>query len=62
MKQARIADQAIWQEGAVSWFLAVLEVQKDRYFLPLAMAWEDEEEQDQAADKHKQAEAIRDRD
>jgi len=45
VKQARIADHAIWQEGAVGWLLAILEIQKEKYFVPLAMAWEDEEEQ-----------------
>jgi maltose alpha-D-glucosyltransferase/alpha-amylase len=45
VKQARIDDSAVWQEGAVGWFLGVLQVQKEKYFVPLAMAWEDEEEQ-----------------
>jgi maltose alpha-D-glucosyltransferase/alpha-amylase len=45
VKQARIADHAIWQEGPVSWLLALLEVAAQKYFLPLALAWEDEEEQ-----------------
>jgi maltose alpha-D-glucosyltransferase/alpha-amylase len=45
VKQARIADHAVWQEGPVSWLLALLEVSSEKYFLPLALAWEDEEEQ-----------------
>jgi maltose alpha-D-glucosyltransferase/alpha-amylase len=45
VKQARIDDSAVWQEGAVGWFLGILQVQKEKYFVPLAMAWEDEEEQ-----------------
>jgi maltose alpha-D-glucosyltransferase/alpha-amylase len=45
VKQAALADHVIWQEGAVGWLLGIFEVQKDRYFVPLAMAWEDEEEQ-----------------
>jgi maltose alpha-D-glucosyltransferase/alpha-amylase len=44
VKQAALADYAIWQEGAVGWLLGMFEVQKERYFVPLAMAWEDEED------------------
>ncbi|HEV7477904.1 MAG TPA: putative maltokinase, partial [Burkholderiales bacterium] len=45
VKQARIVDHAVWQEGPVSWLLAFLGVSSDKYFVPLALAWEDEEEQ-----------------
>jgi maltose alpha-D-glucosyltransferase/alpha-amylase len=45
VKQATLADHAIWQEGAVGWLLGILEIQKEKYFVPLAMAWEEEEEQ-----------------
>src|SRR5258705_1933525 len=45
IKQARIVDHAVWQEGPVSWLLAFLGVSSEKYFVPLALAWEDEEEQ-----------------
>ena len=45
IERARIADQAIWQEGKVSWVLALLEIgagpDAATYFMPLALAWED---------------------
>jgi maltose alpha-D-glucosyltransferase/alpha-amylase len=44
VKQAVLADHTIWQEGAVGWLLGLFEVQKERYFVPLAMAWEEEED------------------
>jgi maltose alpha-D-glucosyltransferase/alpha-amylase len=40
-----ILDYAIWNVGAISWLLAMVEVKGSLYFLPLALAWEDEEEQ-----------------
>ena len=46
--RARITDQAIWEEGRVSWVLALLEIgsgpEAASYFMPLALAWEDDEE------------------
>jgi maltose alpha-D-glucosyltransferase/alpha-amylase len=48
IERARIADQAIWQDGKVSWVLALLEIgsglEAACYFMPLALAWEDDEE------------------
>jgi maltose alpha-D-glucosyltransferase / alpha-amylase len=45
VKQAALADHAIWQEGSVGWLLGIFGIQKEKYFVPLAMAWEEEEEQ-----------------
>jgi len=42
---AAILDHAIWNAGAISWLLAWIEVKGTLYFLPMALAWEDEEEQ-----------------
>ena len=48
IERARIVDQAIWQADKVSWVLALLEVgtgpEAASYFMPLALAWEDDEE------------------
>ncbi len=48
IERARIADQAIWEEGRLSWVLARLEggtgTETASYFMPLALAWEDDEE------------------
>src|SRR5262249_26382626 len=44
VKQAALADHAIWQEGAVGWLLGIFEIEKQKYFVPLAMAWEEEED------------------
>jgi maltose alpha-D-glucosyltransferase/alpha-amylase len=44
VKRAVLADHAIWQEGAVGWLLGVFEIEKQDYFVPLAMAWEEEED------------------
>ncbi|MGQ0547592.1 MAG: putative maltokinase, partial [Betaproteobacteria bacterium] len=43
--RASILDYAIWNVGAISWLLAWLEVKGTLYFLPMALAWEEEEEQ-----------------
>jgi maltose alpha-D-glucosyltransferase/alpha-amylase len=40
-----LLDHAIWSEGPISWLLAWIEVKGSLYFLPLALAWEEEEEQ-----------------
>jgi maltose alpha-D-glucosyltransferase/alpha-amylase len=50
VESARIVDSAIWQVGemrggAISWLLLVLGVGEASYFLPLALAWEDDEQQ-----------------
>jgi maltose alpha-D-glucosyltransferase/alpha-amylase len=39
-----LRDHAVWSVGAVSWLLAWVEAKDSAYFLPLALAWEDEEE------------------
>ncbi len=48
IERARIADHALWQEGKVSWVIALLEVgtaaEPASYFMPLALAWESDEE------------------
>ncbi|HZM33680.1 MAG TPA: maltose alpha-D-glucosyltransferase [Burkholderiales bacterium] len=43
--RAEIRDHAIWSVGGISWLLALLEVREHVYFLPMALAWEDDEEQ-----------------
>lgn len=49
IKRARLADQAIWEDGGNSWMLPLLELEgppeKATYFMPLALAWEDRDEQ-----------------
>jgi maltose alpha-D-glucosyltransferase / alpha-amylase len=42
---ARIEDHAVWEVGGLSWLLTILGVGNGAYFLPLALAWEEEEEQ-----------------
>jgi maltose alpha-D-glucosyltransferase / alpha-amylase len=48
IERARIVDHVIWQEGKMSWVLALLETgtasESGSYFMPLALAWEDGEE------------------
>jgi maltose alpha-D-glucosyltransferase/alpha-amylase len=43
--RAEIRDHAVWSFGAMSWLLAWVQVKGESYFLPLALAWEDEEDQ-----------------
>jgi maltose alpha-D-glucosyltransferase/alpha-amylase len=47
--EARIRDYAIWgvgetRGGAINWLMTILEVGKSTYFLPMALAWEEDEE------------------
>jgi len=46
--RVRLAEQALWETRGATWMLAQVEVEldgkADRYFLPLALAWEDAEE------------------
>jgi maltose alpha-D-glucosyltransferase/alpha-amylase len=46
--RARIVDQAVWQEGKTSWLLALIDIvapaETASYFMPLALAWEDRDE------------------
>jgi maltose alpha-D-glucosyltransferase / alpha-amylase len=48
IERARIVDHVVWQEGKVSWVLALLEVgtaeEPASYFMPLALAWEERDE------------------
>jgi maltose alpha-D-glucosyltransferase/alpha-amylase len=44
VESARIKDHAIWQAGGgITWLLLVLEVRDALYFLPAALAWEEDE-------------------
>src|SRR5580700_9456055 len=49
VERARITDYVLWQEGKVSWVVALLEVdmapEPAAYFMPLALAWEDGDEE-----------------
>jgi maltose alpha-D-glucosyltransferase/alpha-amylase len=45
VESARLQDYAVWQAGALSWLLQILQVRDQSYFLPMALAWEDDEEQ-----------------
>ncbi len=48
IERARIMENVLWQEGKVSWLLALVELDgtepRASYFLPLALAWEDRED------------------
>jgi maltose alpha-D-glucosyltransferase/alpha-amylase len=48
IERARIADHVVWQEGKLSWVLALLDVgtagEPAWYFMPLALAWEERDE------------------
>jgi maltose alpha-D-glucosyltransferase/alpha-amylase len=43
--RAKVRDHAVWSVGPISWLVALVEVKDSVYFLPLALAWEEEEEQ-----------------
>jgi len=49
VKRARLADHALWQSGRNSWMLGLAEIEGGAeaatYFVPLALAWEDSEEE-----------------
>jgi len=49
IKHARLADHALWEAERTSWMLALLDVDSGgepaRYFVPLALAWEDGDEE-----------------
>ncbi|MEO8856328.1 MAG: maltose alpha-D-glucosyltransferase [Burkholderiaceae bacterium] len=48
IKSARMLDYVMWQQGADSWLLPLLELDGPPdavYFVPLALAWEDREEE-----------------
>jgi maltose alpha-D-glucosyltransferase / alpha-amylase len=47
IERARIVDHVVWQEGKLSWVLALLDIgaaDESGYFMPLALAWERDEE------------------
>jgi maltose alpha-D-glucosyltransferase / alpha-amylase len=49
IERVRITEQVLWQEGKASWLLALVELdgteERADYFLPLAMAWEERDEE-----------------
>jgi maltose alpha-D-glucosyltransferase/alpha-amylase len=49
VKRARLADHVMWEEGSDTWLLALLDVdgaeEPTRYFIALAMAWEERDEE-----------------
>src|SRR6204780_1663460 len=49
IERARITEQVLWQEGKVSWLMALVELdgaeEHTSYFLPLALAWEEGEDE-----------------
>jgi len=48
IERARIVDHVVWQEGKLSWVLALLDLgtaeEPAPYFMPLALAWEERDE------------------
>ena len=48
IERARIADHVVWQEGKIGWVVALLDVSTTEepasYFMPLALAWEERDE------------------
>ncbi len=49
IERARIADHVLWEQGKWSWVVALLELgtapEPASYFMPLALAWEDGDEE-----------------
>ena len=49
IERARIVDHVLWQEGKSSWVVALLDVtaggETTGYFMPLALAWEERDEE-----------------
>jgi len=51
IERARIAEQALWQEAKLTWLMAMVDLdtsasgERMSYFLPLALAWEDRDEE-----------------
>jgi maltose alpha-D-glucosyltransferase / alpha-amylase len=49
IERARITEQVLWQEGKVCWLVAFVELdgaeEHASYFLPLALAWEERDEE-----------------
>jgi maltose alpha-D-glucosyltransferase/alpha-amylase len=44
IQKAALADSVIWDVGGLSWLVAMVQVNESRYFLPLALGWEEDEE------------------
>ena len=48
IERVRITEQVLWQEGKVTWLVALVELDgaepRASYFLPLGLAWEDRED------------------
>ncbi|HEY0745991.1 MAG TPA: maltose alpha-D-glucosyltransferase [Steroidobacteraceae bacterium] len=49
IERARITESVLWQEGKLSWLLALVELdgseERASYFMPLALAWEERDEE-----------------
>jgi maltose alpha-D-glucosyltransferase/alpha-amylase len=49
IERARITDHVVWQEGKLGWVLALLDLgsaeEPASYFMPLALAWEERDEE-----------------
>ena len=49
IERARITEQVLWQEGKATWLVALVELDgpepKASYFLPLALAWEERDDE-----------------
>ena len=50
IERARITEQALWQEGKLTWLMAMVDLEtgsaeRMSYFMPLALAWEDRDEE-----------------
>jgi maltose alpha-D-glucosyltransferase/alpha-amylase len=49
IERVRVAEHVLWQEGKVCWLVALVELdgieERASYFLPLALAWEDRDEE-----------------
>lgn len=49
IERARLADHAVWESGSLSWMLPLLELDGPHggatYFMPLALAWEERDEE-----------------
>jgi maltose alpha-D-glucosyltransferase / alpha-amylase len=49
IERARIADHVLWQESKLTWLVTVLDLEsageRSSYFMPLALAWEERDEE-----------------
>ena len=49
IERARVTEQVLWQEGKVSWLVALVDLDgtepRANYFLPLGLAWEEREDE-----------------